>query len=262
MAEHPTDRRMSQAASNNALWCDAVCRTHGTPGEFLEGIWVTRYKTPQFYPNAVTLTGVEGTAAQLTAIRDLMNAHVPGEWAVKDSFCALDLAPLGFRLLFEAKWIWRPAAGARPAGDITGVRWVKVTCPAELVAWEDTWSGEQAGEESRPPARTFLPELLMDDDIALIAAYQEQQIVAGVIANRTREVVGMSNVFVPEADAQLFRAGCLAAVMDAFPEMPIVGYEAGDELEATLALGFEALGALRIWVRPHGPTAQAEELFP
>jgi hypothetical protein len=30
--------------------------------------------------------------------------------------------------------------------------------------------------------------------------------------------------------------------------MPIVGYEQGAQLAAALALGFERLGALRVWV--------------
>ena len=43
-----------------------------------------------------------------------VQSPAPG-WAVKDSFAALDLDPMGFHLLFEARWIiGRQACSARP----------------------------------------------------------------------------------------------------------------------------------------------------
>src|SRR5439155_18863923 len=98
--------RLRQAVRNNALWCDTVCRTHGSPGEFLDGMWINRRPTPRFYPNAVTLSKDDKPSRHLARIHDLVDARIPGEWGVKDSFCALDLAALGFRILFEADWVW------------------------------------------------------------------------------------------------------------------------------------------------------------
>jgi len=46
------DDRSVRAARNNAEWCDAVCRAHGNPGEFHDGIWLNRKPVPRFYPNA------------------------------------------------------------------------------------------------------------------------------------------------------------------------------------------------------------------
>jgi hypothetical protein len=40
------DDRVELAARNNAVWCDTVCRAHGVPGEFLNGIWVNRKLGP------------------------------------------------------------------------------------------------------------------------------------------------------------------------------------------------------------------------
>ena len=37
--------------------------------------------------------------------------------------------------------------------------------------------------------------------------------------------------------------------MDAFPGLPLVGYEAGDDHAEMLELGFGALGPLRVWVK-------------
>jgi hypothetical protein len=242
-AEH-----LARAVHNNALWCDAICRSHGCPGEFLDDVWVNRHRAPPFYPNVVTLTGVQGSSAQLAAIHDLILGGIVKPWAVKDSFCTLDLAPLGFRVLFEATWIWRPPSLVVPINmDIAGVHWAQVTQPPELVDWEAAWRGPVLDEPGVAPAHIFLPALLADPAIAFIAAYRDQRIVSGAIANRTGDVVGLSNVLAPAGDAMHFWAGCVGAVTHKFPGLPLVGYERGDDLAITRSLGFEPMGALRVW---------------
>ena len=89
------------AARNNALWCDAVCRAYGRPGEFHDTLWLTRLGAPRFYPDAVTLSGSESAPAQIEAIAALVGSTREREWAVKDSFQALELNSLGFEPLFE-----------------------------------------------------------------------------------------------------------------------------------------------------------------
>jgi hypothetical protein len=61
--------------------------------------------------------------------------------------------------------------------------------------------------------------------------------------------VGLSNIFGPAEGAAQVWAGCVAAASDAFPGLPLVGYEHGRELAVAQALGFEILGPLRIWFR-------------
>jgi len=235
------------AAHNNAHWCDTVCRAHGIPGEFHEHLWIDRHPVPRFYPNAVTLSARSGVADQLAAIRDLVAAAPLASFGVKDSFATLDLAPLAFHILFEAHWLWRAASRPPPAPLGTGLTWTTVQEPADLSRWEAAWNGVPAEKPSTLPPRTFLPALLNDPDIRFIAGYADRQIVAGAIANRTGDVVGVSNVFSPEADAARCWAGCLATIIDAFPRLPLVGYERGNELAIAQALGFEVVGPLRVW---------------
>ncbi|MBA3943770.1 MAG: hypothetical protein H0X37_04325 [Herpetosiphonaceae bacterium] len=213
----------------------------------MDSIWINQHVTPPFYPNADTLANAEAADAQLAQIRTLLDAGIPGEWAVKDSFRSLDLVPLGFRPLFDATWIARPGTATQPNADISGIRWSKVSSATELAGWEAAWRGEPANTTDTLPI--FLPELLEYEAVAIIAAYEKGRIVAGAIANHTSEVVGLSNVFVPAEDDARFRAGCVCVVMDLFPARTIVGYEAGSDLTAFQALGFEELGPLRIWVR-------------
>ena len=44
------------AVLNNARWCDAVCRSHGYPGEFTGRLWISARHALPFYPNAITLS--------------------------------------------------------------------------------------------------------------------------------------------------------------------------------------------------------------
>src|SRR5207244_420931 len=99
-----SDVRAAQAAHNNAVWCDTVCRAHRNPGEFSPHLWLNRHPVPRFYPNAVTLTGNEGAADQRAAIETLVAENGLTGFGVKDSFYSLDLAPLNFHVLFEATW--------------------------------------------------------------------------------------------------------------------------------------------------------------
>jgi len=112
-----------------------------------------------------------------------------------------------------------------------------------LADWEAAW-GESAGG-----ARIFLPALLRRSEIAVLAALDgEGGIVAGVIANRTGNAVGLSNFFARRRRGAL-RAECLDAATDAHPGLPLVGYESGRDLAESRALGFQPLGPLRVWLR-------------
>lgn len=96
------------AAANNAAWCDFVCRKHGLAPVFAADAWTSPHRTPDLYPDAVTLSPEVDVDELLRRIEGGAGS------SVKDSFAALDLAPLGFEVLFEAEWIVRHPAGARP----------------------------------------------------------------------------------------------------------------------------------------------------
>lgn len=239
------DTPMNQAVWNNAVWCDTICRIHHRPGEFLAGMWLNRAETPPFYPNAITLSA-DQPERQLGYIMELLAADIPGAWGVKDSFATLDLSSLGFHKVFEGQWIYREAAPAKIETSVVGGRWVRVTDERELAAWEAAWRDEPADSTQSP---IFRPALLTDETIAVLAAVTEGRIVAGAIASRTEPVVGLSNLFGPASEAVFFRLGCLAAVTEIFPGLPLVGYEAGEDLAEMQAVGFAPIGPVRIWLK-------------
>jgi hypothetical protein len=223
------DDRVAAAADNNARWCDIVCRSHGISTALMPGHWVARQRAPRFYPDAVTRSA-DAPPADVLELAD----DGPG-CSVKDSFAALELAPLGFEVLFEAQWIFRePAPGTGAAAS-----WSVVETEADLIEWTAAFGD----------AGTPRPELLHDPSVRILAARDHDGIGAGAIANRTGSVVGVSNVFTTSIAPDEAWSGLARTLADGWESLPLVGYEHGEDLDAALAAGFEAIGPLRIWLR-------------
>ena len=234
------------AARNNALWCDAVCRAHDRPGEFHDTLWLTRFGAPRFYPDVVTLSGVESAPAQVETIAALVGSTREREWAVKDSFQSLELNSLGFEPLFDAEWVARspplPEPSDHPAAEY---RSASVTSNAGLIAWEQTWAGEGVNAAAVSESGVFMPRLPADTNVVFVSIQGDDGTAGGGILNRGAEVVGLSNLFGPTIDMVYRR---LAAIADEiFPGLALVGYERGHELEAAHQAGFKSVGPLRIW---------------
>lgn len=227
---------LDAAVANNALWCDAVCRSHGHPGVFSARLWTCAQHDLEFYPNVITLRP-EVTAAETAPARDL-----PGRYAVKDSFARLDLAPDGLTMLFEAEWIARAPAPAGPGEP--GLSWGTVTDADELGRWETAWA---QGDSPRGPV--FRPELLADPRCVILACRRDGDLVAGIIACTAAGVTGISNLFGAGLPAGQLWASALQAVAALRPHQPIVGYEHGASLTSARRAGCQALGPLRVWVR-------------
>lgn len=227
------------AALNNAEWCDAVCRAHGLEGSLGEDAWTSARRTPPYYPDAVTLSTEASGEALLTSI----DTGAPG-CSVKDSFALLDLAPDGFEVLFDAQWIHCPAPAPAPAdAPAPSLAWSRVGSADELEAWETAWGGEES-------TGLFRPALLTADTAFFAGRDPDGRILAGAVANRTGEVVGISNVFTADGtpdDAAW--TGSLASIAGLWPGRDIVGYESGDDLDTAVRHGFRPVGPLRVWLR-------------
>ena len=236
------------AAYNNAVWCDTICRSHNVPGEFHETFWINRQQTPTYYPNLITLSPtVNLDPHQNPTLSSLLSARREDTVSVKDSFAVLDLTLWGFRQLFAAQWIFRQGSSASSRQEIAGLQWKRIVAEEDLLRWEEAWSPTPLATSSRN--RLFLAPLLHDADISIVAAYKESQIVAGAIANKTEGVVGLSNVFTPEGEAERYWEGLLAEIADSYPALPIVGYEQDESLALALRVGFTSLGSLRVWIK-------------
>ena len=173
----------------------------------------------------VTLTtGEADIVEQRQTVRILQKSNLPGRWAVKDSFNTLDIARLGFEVLFEASWIRK--AESKAGMMVSGLSWERV----------------------KPGGDSFPASLFSDGNFAMFSGRRGGAIVAGGTLYRADGVVGISNV-VADADEEpaVWRdLSVLAAAT--FPGLALVGYESGDELKAARKAGFEIGDPLRIWV--------------
>lgn len=124
-----------------------------------------------------------------------------------------------------------------------GLAWDVAGDPDMLRAWALAW------DDGGGNADLFRTELL-DDPATFVLAGQSPggRVIAGAIASRSDEVVGISNVFALDGGAEAAWPLVLDAVHRLFPTLPVVGYEHGDDLVAAVRHGFEPVGPLRIWL--------------
>ena len=196
--------------------------------------WFSAVRTPPYYPDVVTLVPGLGPEAVLAGVDAGMGC------SVKDSFADVDLAPAGFEVLFAAEWLVFAAA---PAEGRPPERWSRVADQAQLADWEAAWG-------DAPPGSRFFPDVLLSDDrLAFLAGWDDGRIVAGAAANRSAEVVGLSNVFDAQGDVQSAWAAGAAAATELWGDLPLVAYDHGDALSAAQRAGFESIGPLRVWIR-------------
>lgn len=241
--DHATHAELLQlAAANNADLCAAIFDAHGLRWHRDHGQFRAIDPPPELFPHLVTLCDAPDVATR--ALDDTLRHH-PGFVAVKDSFAALNLEPLGFAPLFDAQWIFaEPAASTGRASD-----WDIVRTPAALARWEDAWAGAH-------PARQSFPDAILTDPRVVILGRKggtgldgglDGGFDGGCILNHSPGAIGLSNVHGTPASG-VFAAG-LAAARALAPGMPVVGYESGAALQAALAAGFSAVGSLRVWCR-------------
>jgi hypothetical protein len=228
-------------ARNNVEWCDLVCWTHGVAGAVGPDFWIQREKGPPYYSNLVTLSR-SGEASQRAAIESL-KSDLPGGFSIKDSFAGLDLSAAGFRLLFDAKWLWREPR----EGSVNPSEWKRIASERDLERWESAW----AENGSPTSTRVFLPPVLDEPAMALLGVERDGALIAGCAANRSSGgVVGFSNFFAATEDRDALRADAISEVAAFAPGCAIVGYDRGDDLRAMLSLGFRSVGSLRVWLWP------------
>jgi len=228
-------------AQNNAEWCDAFCRTHGVVGRFHADSWFSPVRTPPHYPDAVTLV------PEITIEQVLSGIDTSEGCSVKDSFAGLDLAAAGFRSLFRAEWLVREPSEA-PVPPARG--WSALSTAEQLGEWEAAWAELPEG------SGFFRRALLEDETIGVLAGYDGDRIVAGAIANRSTTVIGLSNVFDVAGDLESAWVAGAAVAAALWGEMPTVGYDSGDSLDAAHRAGFESIGELVVWLNaPPSPTA-------
>ncbi|ASJ73912.1 hypothetical protein [Granulosicoccus antarcticus] len=190
-------------------------------------------ETPPRFHSWMTTLDPQAHVEQLHLIRK--NSYRP-RFGVKDSFACLDLIDDGFVENFAATWIY---ADHVQAADTRG--WIRIASVSELSLWEAAW--KQGGS---PSDQLQFPHAILDrSEVAIWGRRVSDGFDAGVIANVSQDCVGLSNCF--GQSAYPAAASLCAELPDA--QLPIVGYERGDDLIDAFDIGFLATGELRVWGR-------------
>jgi hypothetical protein len=230
MAHH---ERAVIASHNNADLYEAVFAAQGLRYQRHSFAFVTDDNPPPYYSHLTVLApnSVDRVAPHVRSLASRFGDEI----SFKDSFCEFDAQGGDFRCLFEAHWVWRTPEAASTN------EWVEVADPLELAAWEAAW--RRGGSPSSQ--RVFGPAVLDSSDIAFLGKKDGGEFVAGCIANKSSECVGLSNVFSVDGDTMTFEMAT-KVVASLNPRLPIVGYVAGHLLNAAHHAGFERTGPLRV----------------
>jgi hypothetical protein len=224
------------AALNNAEWCDTVARTHGLTGAFGDGLWSSAERTPDLYPDAVTLRPGVPASAVLAAV------DATDGCSVKDGFADLALGDHGFGLLLAGRWIGRlPGHATPPPPPPARLTWSPARSVQDVAEFGDAWG--------RGGPHPFRPALLEDRRATLLTGRLAGTVVAGAALNDTGPVTGVSNVFGADADPAELWAELDAALTAHLGGRPLVGWASVQDLREPLTRGFSDLGPLRVWLR-------------
>jgi hypothetical protein len=239
--------RVELAVLNNVRWYGAMFDAQGLTSKVDGRAWRSLQTPPPFHSNLVVVSAATTQAEVDAFVSEIRNHRQPAGWSLKDSYDCLDLQPLGFTRLFEAEWIWRDPRPLAVVGGDRRLAWQVVSTDAELLEWEIAWWGDARNETGPAKARQFPLRMLKSPDHVFFAGRLEGRLVGGGIANRSPGVVGLSNLFAPEAFAQDCWNDLVDGIGTRFPGMPIVGYERDADLQRALAAGFRTVGKLCVW---------------
>lgn len=232
-----TQNKARIAAGNNADLCAAIMNANDKRCQRDQLAFLCMDDPLPYYPKMVSLD--PNATAELEA--RILETHKMGQRvdSVKDSFSCIDADALGFKVLFEASWIWFDAER-----QVMPTDWVRINSAADLSDWHSAWNeGSPADQVIFPPA------CLNDPSLAFLARRKGTIIEAGCIANLSENAVGLSNVFSVYPDQQQLFEEASSAVSAFGDGRPVVGYEQDDSLAAALSIGFREVGPLRVLLR-------------
>lgn len=235
-----------KAIKNNAKWCDLITKGHGKPGDFESGLWRNTNQVPLFYPNIITLDQ-KTSEAQKDIIDTITSINPKDNWAIKDSYARLELEGDGFFELFESHWFYRSSEIDLPNISAENFQIVKIETDSDLLRWEKAWSKYQP---ITPVEGSIFPKsILSKPDVVVLASIRGDEFISGLIANKTDDVIGISNLFGLSLFEREKMLPLLGIIWQSLGRNSFVGYESIEDIERAVELDFEAIGALKVWMK-------------
>lgn len=227
MSVWSTSPALRAAVDASLSWYNALCAVHGVPCGIEDDVWCAYSTPPPLHSAAKT---VEPGARPDRAL-----AGIAGDGSIADSFGAFDLTGEGYRLLFEAQWIHRPApiltSRLLPDG------WSSLGTASELRAWTSRHDTEAV----------LLPALLQRSAFRVIGKRHDDGYGAGAVLHLCTGIVEITNVW--STSERLDWTDLVGAATALFPGRALVGYAHGAALQDASAAGFVTLGPQRVWIR-------------
>ena len=125
----PQEHLVTIAARNNAEWCETICGLHRIAGEFEEDAWASGARTPEHYPDAVTLRrGVD-------AARLLSRVDASSGCSIKDSFADLTTAFVGASSVAARLFPRTPIVGYESGPRLDAAEQAGFVRVGRLVVW-------------------------------------------------------------------------------------------------------------------------------
>ena len=182
-------------------------------------------------------------AEQVAALDALRAEGRAGLSASRIGFCRLDrdLAARGLAVLFEASWLWAPAAAFEAAAGPAG--WERVTTPAGA---RGVGGGLGCGGfADREPPVIFPPRCWRTRPSPSSAGAAGRGMTPAASATARRAASGFPASSRRQRTETVFAAAAVLVACLA-PGVPLVGYHRGAPLAATLRIGFREVGRLRV----------------
>jgi ribosomal protein S18 acetylase RimI-like enzyme len=230
------------AAGWHTSWLEALGLRCTTDSE----TWRALDPPPHIYFSAITLSPETPAEAVSAAAA-----------SVCDSWQVIDLEPFGFKDWRREPWFLcaaSPAAGPEPAPELEVVRVTTAEDVQELEAV--SVRGFENNEDATIAPGTFHPPSILDDPrMVLWLGRVDGRAVAAAMSYRTDDAVGIFGVTtIPSMRRRGYGRALTRAAMLPESGLPSILAPSPEGEQVYRRLGFQPVGALRIWSRSN-PTA-------
>ena len=225
-------------AETTAGWHASWLAALGLRSERRGPVWRAVDAPPFIYWTAITLAA----EAIETDVADLHGTMC-------DSWSRLRLEPLGFAERAGEPWFVRPPGPLADEEPPAGLELVRVSTPAEVVEFEAVSVRGFGGEgEAVTPGELHPASILADTRMTMLTGRFEGHAVAAAMSYRGERAVGVYGVTtVASARGRGFASALTRVLID--PAAPAVLSPTPEAERLYRRLGFERVGALRMWHR-------------
>ena len=252
-----TSDTVTQAmALNLADWMSASLHPFAVEC-FADGaLWWRQPGGSGIYLGATNVGKYNTSAEFVKELAKVVAAWGEQEFALYDCWGNCDLAAAGFTRLVQNPWYWRAAGPLVTNNDQLppGLRVERVTTADELQQFERaSWVGFEENEEmlaTRPAYSSHAMATLANPNMHYLVARLDGQVVAGVIAHATADVLGIYGLstLLPYR-RRGYATALIRAAVALRPELPACVFPDPPSVPIYTQIGFVPAGEIAIWQR-------------